>query len=100
MGRIYQVDYEQAFALCGDLERILGEIEQQIGALQGMMAPVESNWLPHGATVRAHGDVLAHQARKYANENRAAVAALRQALLSLKALEEEQARRMRSARAR
>ncbi|MFN3929823.1 MAG: hypothetical protein ACK4OK_09350 [Thermoflexus sp.] len=100
MGRIYQVDYEQAFALCGELERILAEIEQQVGALQGMMAPVESNWLPHGAMARAYADALAHQARKYTNENRGTVAALRQALLSLKALEEEQARRMRSTRAR
>ncbi len=100
MGRIYQVDYERAFTLCADLERILGEMEGQATALRGAIEPLESDWVPHGAIARAHGEAIAHRARVDLSESRAAIAALRQSLHSLKALEEEQARRMRSARAR
>ncbi|MCS6964626.1 hypothetical protein [Thermoflexus sp.] len=100
MGRIYQVDYERAFALCAEMERIISEMEGQAAALQGMLEPMGSGWIPHGAAVQAYGGALAQRARIHLSENRAAVAALRQSLHSLKALEEEQARRMRSARAR
>lgn len=99
MGRIYQVDYERAFALCADLERILDEMEGQAAGLRRAIEPLESDWIPHGMIGRAHGETIAHRARIVLGESRAAIATLRQSLHSLKALEEEQARRMRSARA-
>lgn len=99
MGRIYQVDYDQAFALCAEMERIMGELEGQAIALEQSAAPMESQWVPHGAIVHAYGAALTQQMRGRIQDSRAAIAALRQALNHLKALEEEQARRMRSARA-
>ncbi len=99
MGRIYQVDYDQAFALCAEMERVMGEMEEQTAALGRSIEPVESRWVPHGTAVRAYGATMIQHMRKHIQENRAAIAALRQALNNLKALEEEQARRMRSPRA-
>ncbi|MCS7252205.1 MAG: hypothetical protein RMK32_00815 [Anaerolineae bacterium] len=100
MGRIFQVDYERAFALCAELERILSEMESQTVALQGTLEPMGSDWVPHGAAVQAYRVELSQRARTYVHDNRTAVSTLRQSLHSLKALEEEQARRMRSLRAR
>ncbi|GBD09118.1 hypothetical protein HRbin22_01365 [Candidatus Thermoflexus japonica] len=100
MGRIYQVDYERAFALCSEMERHFEAMEGQGVQLQGLLESVASGWLPHGAIVRAYGEGMVHRIRGSLGESRANIASLRQALLSLKALEEEQARRMRSARAR
>lgn len=54
MGRIFQVDYERAFALCAELERILSEMESQTVALQGTLEPMGSDWVPHGAAVQAY----------------------------------------------
>jgi hypothetical protein len=99
MGRIYQVDYDQAFALCAEMERVLGEMEEQTAVLGRSIEPLEPRWVPHGAAARAYGETLIQHLRKCVQENRAAVIALRQALNNLKALEEEQARRMRSPRA-
>ncbi len=99
MGRIYQVDYDQAFALCAEMERVLGEMEEQTAVLGRSIGPLEPRWVPHGAAARAYGETLIQHLRKCVQENRAAVIALRQALNNLKALEEEQARRMRSPRA-
>jgi uncharacterized membrane protein YccC len=98
MGRIYQVDYDQAFALCAEMERVMGEMEGQAAALGQSIEPVESHWVPHGTAVQAYGTALIQHIRKHVQENRAAIAALRQALNNLRALEEEQARRMRSPR--
>ncbi len=100
MGRIYQVDYDHAFALCTDLERVFNELEGQAMALSGLLQSISANWIPHGAIGKAYGEALTHRARRDLSEGRAAIAALRQALHTLRALEEEQARRMRAARAR
>ncbi len=98
MGRIYQVDYERAFALCAELERLLEELEGEALALQRIVEPIEAQWLPHGAVARAYGESLSHRIRGDLSQSRGEVATLRQALHALKALEEEQARRMRAAR--
>jgi len=99
MGRIYQVDYERAFSLCSEMERVFEAMEGQGIQLHGLLESVASRWLPHGAIVRAYGEGMDRRIRGLLSESRASIASLRQALLSLKALEEEQARRMRSARA-
>jgi hypothetical protein len=99
MGRIYQVDYDQAFALCAEMERVMGEMEGETATMGRSIEPLEPRWVPHGAAARAYGETLIQHLRKCIQENRAAIAALRQALNNLKALEEEQARRMRSPRA-
>lgn len=100
MGRIYQVDYDRAFALCAELERMLEELEGEAVALQRIVEPIEARWLPHGAVARAYGESVSHRIRGNLGQGRGEVATLRQALHTLKALEEEQARRMRATRGR
>jgi len=99
MGRIYQVDYDQALALCAEMERVINEMEGHAVALRGIVEPLDATWIPHGAIGKGYGETLSQRARAAMGEERASVGALRQSLLSLRALEEEQARRMRSARA-
>lgn len=99
MGRLYQVDYEQAFALCDRLEGQIREAAEHAAALAQALDPLPTAWVPHGAPAREAGAALSRRIGDRLREMQGLVVGVRQALYHLQALETEQARRMRSARA-